>query len=68
MRSLSWVMAVIGVIATVMNAQQIAWCFMLYGITNIYWTYHNLVIREYAQASLCGIYLLLSVWGFWNWQ
>ena len=68
MLKLPWVMAVVGVIATALNAQQIAWCFVLYGITNIYWTYHNLVIREYAQAALCGIYLLISAWGFLNWQ
>jgi len=63
-----WIMSLLGVTATLLNANQIVWCFALYVVTNIYWTWHNAKIKEYAQASLCFIYLLISVWGFNNWR
>lgn len=63
-----WIMSLLGVIATAMNANQIVWCFALYVVTNVYWTWHNLKINEYAQSSLCFIYLILSIWGLYNWR
>lgn len=63
-----WLMACLGVVATALNANQIVYCFVLYMITNVYWTYHNMRIKEYAQASLCCIYLVLAMWGLYVWK
>ncbi len=64
---MTWLMMLLALIGTVLNIRHNPNGFLLWGITNIYWAYHNVTINEYALATQFGVYYGFSAWGYYSW-
>lgn len=62
-----WIVTLAAVVGNVLNVRRSRWCFIVWAVTNTCFICHNLAIGEYAQAALFGVYLALSVWGWFAW-
>lgn len=56
--------AVVGVVANIHKAR---WCFLVWSATNTFWCAHDAINGEYAQSGLFGVYLILSIYGWFKW-
>lgn len=65
---MSWIVMIIALAGAYLNARKKASGFVLWMFSNGYWTYHNFMIGEYAQAVLFCAFLGLSVYGFYCWE
>lgn len=63
----TWVLTGASLVGVVLNIQQDRRCFAIWICTNAGWGIYDAVIGAYAQASLFGIYFLLSIWGIYKW-
>jgi len=63
----TWGVAVASIIGTVANIYKKPWCFVVWLFTNSIWCIYNLIIREYSQSLLWGVYTVLAVWGMVQW-
>lgn len=65
---LTYVMMVIALVGSYLNAKQIREGFLLWMITNGFWIFHNVVVSEYAQAILYTANMVIAIMGFINWK
>lgn len=65
---LTYIMAGITLAGSVFNAKKLRIGFALWGITNAWWIYRNIVIGEYAQAVVYVANLCISIYGFVSWS
>jgi len=65
---MTWVIAALSVIGTILNIQKDRRGFILWALTNAFWLIHNIAIREYAQAALFTMYFCLAVLGLRAWK
>jgi hypothetical protein len=65
---MTWIMAILAMLGTVLNIYRVRFCFVLWGTTNIYWVIHNLQIGENAQAMQFVFYTGTSIWGYYEWS
>lgn len=65
---MTWIIVTIALIGTVLNAQRKWQGFLFWFVSNGYLCTYNAIIGEYAQSSLFGAYLLLTVYGIHNWK
>lgn len=65
---MDWLIVVIALIGVVLNVRRKWQGFLLWLISNAWWCWHNLVIGEYAQALLFGVFWGLSIYGIYNWK
>lgn len=65
---LTYVMMVIALAGSFLNAKQRREGFLLWIGTNGFWIIHNLSVAEYAQAILYVANLIISIMGFINWK
>jgi len=64
----SWVMAIMSATGVVLNIYKNKWCFVLWGITNLFWTIFDFIIGAYAQSALFAFYFGLAIWGLIKWS
>lgn len=64
---MTWLMLLIALYGTVLNIKRKASGFILWAISNVYWSIHNVLINENALAVQFCVYFGLSVWGYWKW-
>ena len=65
---LTWIVAVISLIATVLNIQKKTICFYMWCGTNSFWAIHNYQIGEYAQSVIFTVYTALAIYGVYQWR
>jgi len=66
--NLTWVLTALSLVGVVLNVRKDRRCFGIWIFTNAGWGIYDAVIGAYAQASLFGIYFLLSIWGIYEWK
>jgi hypothetical protein len=66
--SADWIIAIVSLIAAIMNIYKIKWCFLLWGITNLAWMIYDIHIGANSQAALWGIYFFIEIWGLREWS
>lgn len=64
---LIWVCTVIALIGTILNAKQKKAGFLFWIISNGAFSIYNYQIEEYAQSLLFFVYLILAIYGYFNW-
>lgn len=65
---LTYVMMVIALVGSYLNAKQRREGFLLWMITNGFWIIHNLTVSEYAQSILYAANMVIAIMGFINWK
>ena len=55
-------------VGAILNAMKKKACFVIWIVTNFYLVFHNVMIKEYAQASLWGVYVVIAIYGLINWS
>ena len=63
-----WGVTVAALLGTVLNICKRRESFALWIFTNGLFATHNILIREWAQASLFSVYVGLAVWGWFAWR
>ena len=62
-----WIVTGLSIAGTVLNVRRVRFCFVLWGLTNVFWVVRNLRIGEIQQALLFLVYLVFAVWGWFSW-
>ena len=65
---LTYVMMVIALFGSYLNAKQRREGYLLWMLTNGFWIIHNLAVSEFAQAILYLANMVISIMGFVNWK
>ena len=65
---MTWIIVTIALIGTILNARQKWQGFLFWFVSNGWLCVYNATISEYAQSSLFGAYLLLTVYGIYCWK
>jgi len=65
---MTWLLTILSLIGVVLNIHKRKECFLLWGVTNFCWAWHNFSIGEMAQGTLFSCYFLLAIWGIWKWR
>lgn len=65
---MSWLIAVIAIIGVVLNARGKWHGFLFWLISNAWWCRHNIIIAEYAQAVVFGVFFVTSLYGIYHWR
>ena len=65
---LTYVMMVIALIGSYLNAKQRREGFLLWMLTNGFWIIHNLTVSEFAQAILYSANMVIAIMGFVQWN
>lgn len=63
----SWIVSAAALVGVWMNVKRIKWCFAIWAFTNLSWFLIDLTKGIMAQAVLMYVYMLLSVWGLFEW-
>ena len=64
---MTWLVAGVSLLATVLNIRRVRACFALWFFTNAAWVFFDMTHRLYARAPLDAIYAALAVWGWSAW-
>jgi len=62
-RCVLWVTAAAAVVGTVAVTSGERWGFGVWMVTDVVWMTHNARRRDWPQAALWAVYLVLAVWG-----
>lgn len=62
-----WFFTIITIIAAFLNVFKNPICFILWIIADIGFFIRNYVLKDYAQATLWLVYLILSIFGLIAW-
>lgn len=65
---MSWFIVAIALVGVFLNTRGKWQGFLFWLISNAFWCRHNIIIGEYAQAVLFGIFWFLSLYGISQWQ
>lgn len=65
---IAWVITGGALFGTILNINKDSRCFIVWAVTNSFWSIFDWSIGAYAQSVLFGIYFLLSVYGLWKWR
>jgi len=64
---LSYVLAALSLIRTILNIKKIRICFFIWTFTNFSWMVVDIYFKIYAQALLFGVYFGLALWKIYAW-
>jgi nicotinamide riboside transporter PnuC len=65
---LMWIVMVISVVGTLLNARQNILCFPIWIATNLVWVAYCVNKGTYAMATLFSVYLVIAVYGWVCWK
>jgi nicotinamide riboside transporter PnuC len=63
-----WLVTLASLIGVVANIKKKRWCFAVWLCTNTIWCVYDFALGLYPQAALFFIYVLLAVYGLWEWR
>lgn len=65
---LMWIVTLVSIVGVILNIKKRRECFVIWGVTNSLWSIYDFSIHAYAQSFLFFIYVLLAIWGIWEWR
>ena len=65
---MNWIIVFIAFAGVILNIKKHWFCFLLWLISNGYWFVYNIRIGEFAQASIYGVFFILSIYGLFSWR
>jgi len=68
MTILTWLLTILSLIGVVLNTHQDRRCFYIWIVTNSSWAVVDFYKGIYAQGTMFVLYLVLSVWGLYQWR
>ena len=68
MQIISYIITALSIIATVGNAFQKRWCFVVWLFTNAFWIVYDIWIGAYGQAMLYVANFIICVIGLKKWK
>lgn len=57
--------AITGAILNIFKKRQ---CFLFWIVSNGFWAQHNFRIGEYEQVVVFVVFIIVSIWGWFNWR
>ena len=63
-----WVVTIISLIGSVLNAKKSKWCFYIWILANILWLIYDIHIELYSRAALDVIQTIICVSGIIYWK
>lgn len=63
-----WIVTAGSLVGTVLNIKKKKICFGIWFCTNTAWCIYDFIIGSYAQAVLFFVYVLLAVYGIYEWN
>ncbi len=68
MKEFAYIITLASIVGTVANSFKKRWCFIVWGITNTFWIFYNIIFKNYAQALLYAFNLIMAIVGFIKWR
>lgn len=68
MEIITWIISILALTGTILNANRNKYGFILWLITNMYWTVIDFKTGLYAQSALFFAYTILAVKGIITWS
>lgn len=68
MKEFAYIITLASIVGTVANSFKKRWCFIVWGVTNTFWIFYNIVFKNYAQALLYAFNLIMAIVGFIKWR
>ncbi len=65
---ITWIISILALTGTVLNANRNKYGFILWLITNMYWTVIDFKTGLYAQSALFFAYTILAIKGIITWS
>jgi hypothetical protein len=62
-----WLLAAAAIAGVVLNNFRRRECFLIWMVTNATWMIYDWSLGAQAQAAMFGVYLGLSIWGWFQW-
>lgn len=62
------IVVIIALLGAWLNARKNIYGFCCWLLSNGFWTVHNIIIREYAQAFLYFVFLGIAIYGLYKWS
>ncbi len=66
--TIAWVLAAVSVVGVVLNIYKVRACFVLWILTNGFWTCYDVYKEVYPQAALFFVYFCLAIFGVVKWK
>lgn len=63
-----WAVTAASLIGVVANIKKKRWCFAVWLCTNSIWCVYDFWIGALAQSALFGVYVVLAIYGLWEWR
>lgn len=64
----SYIVSAFSLLGTVMNIKKLRACFIVWLFTNGFWLVYSILTEQYSRAILDFIYLLLAIYGIYEWS
>jgi len=64
----TWAITLASIGGTVANIYKCRWAFGVWLVTNSTWVIYDYSKGMYSQAFLFAVYVLLAVWGLYQWR
>lgn len=65
---MQYIITILAIIGVIFNICKSPVGFYIWTVTNAYWTIYNYKKREYAQAILFAVFIVVSVYGAYVWS
>lgn len=65
---ITWIISILALTGTILNANRNKYGFILWLITNMYWTVIDFKTGLYAQSALFFAYTILAIKGIITWS
>lgn len=65
---IAWMLVAVALAGTVLNVRQDRRCFWLWVVSNAGLMLVHAKQKQWAQATMFAVYLLLAVWGLVSWR
>lgn len=66
--TLMWGVTITSLVGVVANIKKKWWCFAIWLFTNSVWMVYDYTIGAYAQSALFAVYVVLAVYGIYEWR
>ena len=68
MNEFAWIVTGLSLTGVVLNIKKQRAGFAVWILTNSYWAAYDYQMGARAQSALFIVYLLLALWGLWEWR
>ena len=68
MNEFAWIVTGLSLTGVVLNIRKQRAGFAVWILTNSYWAVYDYQMGARAQSALFIVYLLLALWGLWEWS